>query len=465
MIPVILSGGSGTRLWPVSRASYPKQFCEFYDKSFLRDSLERMKGFESPMVLTVASMQALTAKTLGEMGLDSSHAIYEPMGRNTAPAVALCCHYFASRGKANEVVGIFPADHLITNVPAFQEVVRLAESVALKGEIVTLGIQPKYPATGYGYIEVTDRVYQEAGAHKAVVVKGFREKPDLETAKRFVENGQYYWNAGMFVFKVQTMIDLFKKHLPEVWSKISSIKPDLSDSKYQYANVDSISLDYGIMEKLESQVCIPCDIGWSDVGSWDELARLADEFPHLRNDGAAQVFNEDARANYVFSIRNKVIGLVGVENLIVVDTPDALLIAKKGESQKVKELLSQIKSAGLPEATEHPFETRPWGKYEVLADKAEFKSKVITVDPGQQLSYQSHKKRAEHWVVVSGMAEVVLNDKVHALKSGESIHIPLGAKHRMRNPGVSPLVFVEVQTGVYFGEDDIERYQDDYNRV
>lgn len=466
MIPVILSGGSGTRLWPVSRASYPKQFCEFYDKSFLRDSLERMKGFDKPMVLTVGSMQALTAKALTEVGLNASHAIYEPMGRNTAPAVALCCHYFASKGQAEEVVGIFPADHLITNVEQFQKVVRLAESVAkTKNEVVTLGIQPKYPATGYGYIEVTDKVMAQDGSLQAVMVKGFREKPDLATAEKFMSQGNYYWNAGMFVFKVQTMINLFKKHLPEVWSKISSIKPDLSDAKYQYATVDSISLDYGIMEKLETQVCIPCDIGWSDVGSWDELARLSEEFPQLRNDGAAQVFSEDSRANYVFSIRNKVIGLVGIENLIVVDTPDALLIAKKGESQRVKELLGQIKSAGLPEATEHPFETRPWGKYEVLADKAEFKSKVITVDPGQQLSYQSHKKRAEHWVVVSGTAEVVLNDQVHTLKPGEAIHIPLGAKHRMRNPGVVPLVFVETQTGSYFGEDDIERYQDDYNRV
>ena len=465
MIPVILSGGSGTRLWPVSRASYPKQFCEFYDKSFLRDSLERMKGFEAPMVLTVASMQALTEKTLGELGLDSTHAIYEPMGRNTAPAVALCCHYFASKGKTDEVVGIFPADHLITDVEEFQNVVRLAESAAQKGEIVTLGIQPKYAATGYGYIEVTDEEFEKSGSNTAYLVKGFREKPDEATAREFIDNGNYYWNAGMFLFKVQTMIDLFKEHLPEVWKKISSIKDDFSDAKYQYANVESISLDYGIMEKLKKQVCIPCDIGWSDVGSWDELARLGEEFPNLRNDGQASVFNESSGNNYVFSIRNKVIGLVGIKDMIVVDTPDALLLAKKGESQKVKELLGQIKGAGLPEATEHPFETRPWGKYEVLADKKDFKGKVITVDPGQQLSYQSHQKRSEHWVVISGTAEVVLDDKVNKLGAGDYIFIPQGGKHRMRNPGTEPLVFVEVQTGSYFGEDDIERYEDDYNRV
>lgn len=465
MIPVILSGGSGTRLWPVSRASYPKQFCEFYDKSFLRDSLERMKGFEPPMVLTVSSMKALTEKTLHELNLDGSHGIYEPMGRNTAPAVALCCHYFATKGKSEEVVGIFPADHLITNVEEFQKVVRLAESAALKGEIVTLGIQPRYPATGYGYIEVTDEVFESKNGNTAFMVKGFREKPDEATAQKFIENGNYYWNAGMFLFKVQTMIDLFKEHLPDVWKKISSIKEDFSDAKYQYANVESISLDYGIMEKLKKQVCIPCDIGWSDVGSWDELARLGEEFPSLRNDGHASIFNEDSNNNYVFSIRNKVIGLVGVKDMIVVDTPDALLLARKGDSQRVKELLGQIKSAGLPEATEHPFETRPWGKYEVLADKKEFKGKVITVDPGQQLSYQSHQKRSEHWVIISGQAEVVLDDKVNKLSTGNYIFIPQGAKHRMRNPGTEPLVFVEVQTGSYFGEDDIQRYEDDYNRI
>ncbi|MCB0407022.1 MAG: cupin domain-containing protein, partial [Bdellovibrionales bacterium] len=322
-----------------------------------------------------------------------------------------------------------------------------------------------YPSTGYGYIEVSDDIFDKEGHLEARRVKGFREKPDEVTAEKFIHAGNYYWNAGMFLFKVQTMIDLFKEHLPEVWKKISSIKPDFSDAKYQYANVESMSLDYGIMEKLKKQVCIPCDIGWSDVGSWDELARLGEEFPHLRNDGLASVFNEDSQNNYVFSIRNKVIGLVGVENLIVVDTPDALLITKKGASQKVKELLAQIKSQGLPEATEHPFEMRPWGKYEVLADKKDFKGKVITVDSGQQLSYQSHKKRSEHWVVISGNAEVILDEKTHTLKAGDYIHIPQGAKHRMRNPGTTPLIFVEVQTGTYFGEDDIERYQDDYNRI
>lgn len=465
MIPVILSGGSGTRLWPVSRASYPKQFCEFYDKSFLRESLDRLKGHSDPLILTVASMKALTEKTLEEKGLASEQAIYEPMGRNTAPAVALLCHVLDTRGQADEVVGVFPADHLITKTEVFSDAVSLAEKVASLNKIVTLGIHPKYPATGYGYIEVTNQELESAEGLKAFQVEGFREKPDEATATEFLKTGKHFWNAGMFLFKVSHMIELFKKHQPDMWERVSTIKPDLSNAKYVYANLEAISLDYAIMEKVKEQVCIPCDMGWSDVGSWDELARLGEEMPGLKNVGAAQVFNQDSQNNYVFSIRNKVIGLVGVENSIVVDTPDALLVASKGNSQKVKDLLQQIKDAGLPEATEHPFETRPWGRYEVLCDRKDFKSKVITVHAGHQLSYQSHKKRSEHWVVISGEAEVVLNDETHKLKPGDSIEIPQGSKHRMRNPGTTPLIFTETQTGSYFGEDDITRYEDDYSRV
>ncbi|MGE3387976.1 MAG: cupin domain-containing protein, partial [Bdellovibrionales bacterium] len=264
--------------------------------------------------------------------------------------------------------------------------------------------------------------------------------------------------------KVKVMSEHFAALMPALWKSISLIKADLSNANYQYALVESKSIDYGVMEKLKRQICIPCDMGWSDVGSWDELARLAEEYPHLKTGTLAQVFSEQASGNYVFSIRPKVVGLVGVTDLLVVDTPDALLLARKGESQKVKDLVDQIKQVGLPEATEHPFETRPWGGFEVLADRPEFKVKTITVEPGQRLSYQSHAKREEHWLVIKGEAEVTLNDKVHVLKAGDSIRIPLGAKHRIHNAGKKPMQFIEVQTGTYFGEDDIVRYQDDYNR-
>ncbi len=466
MIPVILSGGSGTRLWPVSRASYPKQFCEFFDQSFLQNSVERLQHFGSPYILTVDSMRSLTQRISGQLSIAPDHLIFEPMGKNTAPAIALMCLILERQGHANEVVGIFPSDHLIADTEVFKSAVELAALCAEKhSTIVTLGIQARYPATGFGYIEVEDSAIESKGSLKAFGVKAFLEKPKLQKAEEFVQTGKHFWNAGMFVFKVSQMIEHFKKLEPEIWKGISEIKPDLSNAKYQYANLKSNSFDYAIMEKLKGQICIPCDMGWSDVGSWDELARLSEEAPALQRQTSAMVFSEDASSNYVFSMRGKVVGLVGVQDLIVVETPDALLISKKGQSEKVKNLLDQIKFQGLPAATEHPFELRPWGKFEILADASDFKAKTITVDPGQQLSYQSHKKREEHWIVIQGEAEVILNEVTHPVKKGGYIHIPLGAKHRIKNPGHLPLVFVEVQTGSYFGEDDIERFEDNYNRV
>lgn len=465
MIPVIISGGSGSRLWPVSRASYPKQFCEFYDRSFLATTASRLSPLGHPMVVTVQSMKAMTEKTFRSLNLPTDGILAEPLGKNTAPALAWLCHVLQQRGKADQIVGVFASDHLVLDQPKFLEACRLAEKVAAKNMIVTLGIQPNYPATGYGYIEVSSDPIEKKEDLTAFAVKGFREKPNLAKAEEFIQSKKHFWNAGIFFFRVSHLIACFEKHLPEMWNRIKDIKEDESNLAYQYASLESISFDNGIMEKVKEQACIPCDVGWSDVGSWDEIARLEEEVPDLKSGTHAQVFTEDAHHNYVFSFQNRVVGLVGVDNLIVIETPDATLIAKKGSTQKVKDLVDQVRSAGLPEATEHVFENRPWGRFEILADKNQYKAKTITVDPGQQLSYQSHAKREEHWVIVSGIAEVVLDDKIHPLKAGQHIFIPKGSKHRMRNPGKEPLLFVEVQTGSYFGEDDIVRYQDDYNRV
>lgn len=464
MTPVILSGGSGTRLWPVSRASYPKQFCDFFDGSFLGNTIDRLKSLGDVHILTTKSMEALTHRAVKRDGLKSENVILEPMGKNTAPAIALLCHILAQRGKSQEIVGVFPSDHLISEGATFQKAVATAVQVAAQGFVVTLGVQPHAPSTGYGYIEVTGDVVGGGKDMPAVRVKGFREKPNLETAKVYMDSGKHFWNAGMFVFRVQDMIAHFQNFQPQIWAKISAIKNDLSNLDYNYALVDSISIDYAIMEKLEMQACVPCDMGWSDVGSWDEMARLSDESVSLHTQSRAEVFSADSPNNYVFSVHNKVIGLIDVTDLIVVDTPDALLVVRKGSSQKVKELVDDLRKAGQPEATVHPFETRPWGRFEVLADEPTFKAKKIVVDSGGQLSYQMHNQRHEHWVVISGLGQVILNEKTVDLKSGESIHIPAGAKHRIRNMGNDPLVFVEVQTGTYFGEDDIIRYKDDYNR-
>lgn len=464
MIPVILSGGSGTRLWPVSRAAYPKQFCEFFDGSFLSSTIRRLKPFGDVHILTTQAMDALTQRAVRAEGLSEKNIILEPMGKNTGPAVALLCHFLAQRGREKEIVGVFPSDHLIRDEKAFQRAVSLATQVAEQGYVVTIGLTPHYPSTGYGYIEVDTAELAKADGLQAVKVKGFREKPNADLANQYLNSGRHFWNAGMFVFRVSDMIAHFQKFQPELWGRIAQIQVDFANAQYNYAVVDSISLDYAIMEKLDRQACVPCDMGWSDVGSWDEMARLADEPGSATAHSEAQVFNRNSENNYVFAPHAKVIGLVNVTDLIVVDTPDALLVARKGTSQNVKELVDAMREANQPEATDHPFEMRPWGGFEVLADQETFKAKKITIDPGAQLSYQSHSQRAEHWVVIAGQAEVILNDVPRALGPGEHVHIPIGAKHRVRNRGTTPLVFVEVQTGQYFGEDDIIRYKDDYNR-
>jgi len=465
MIPVILSGGSGTRLWPVSRASYPKQFCEFYDGSFLDGTIRRLKALGEVHILTTQNMDSLTHRAVKQEGLRPENVIFEPMGKNTASAVALLCHILALRGKGADVVGVFPSDHLVRNETEFGKAVKLAEQVARKGFVVTLGIQPHVPETGYGYIEVGGEALLTAGDLKAFSVKGFREKPDVKTAQTYVKSGQHFWNAGMFVFQVDQMIQHFQSFQPQLWEKISRIDLAMKEAKYNYAMVDAISLDYAIMEKLKSQqACVPCDIGWSDVGSWDEVARLSED-AQIQSRSMAQVYNRNSENNYVFSVQKKVVGLVDIADVIVVDTPDALLLVRKGSSQKVKELVDAMREAGQAEATGHKFEMRPWGGFEVLADEKDFKTKKISVDAGAQISYQSHAKRSEHWIIISGTGEVILNEKTIAIAPGQNVFIPIGSKHRIRNTGRVPLVFVEVQTGSYFGEDDIVRYKDDYNRV
>jgi len=459
MKSVILSGGSGTRLWPVSRSSYPKQFCEFFDQSFLENTLDRLIPYGRPEIITIKTMSTLTERALRKKGLPDSQVIYEPMQKNTAPAIALSCHLaLLNQVSSDEVLGVFPADHLVADEKEFHRIIELAISEAKKGEVVTLGIQPHSPDTGYGYIET------KGGAEAVQTVVQFHEKPNLEKARSYLDAGTYYWNAGIFIFRLDQMVSAFKKYQPDLWKAVSEIKKDLSNLDYQYSKLESISMDYAIMENLESLKCIPSEFGWSDVGSWDELSRVSDEMINLHTSGKQKVFRVDAQGNFVHALQNKVVGLVGVDNLLVIDTPDGLLVAQKGMSQKVKELVAQIKESGSATVSEHPFEWRPWGGFEVLSDTEQFKVKRITVDPGARLSYQSHKKRAEHWTVIEGDAEVILDDVAHALKSNDSITIPMGTKHRVKNIGQSPLIIVEIQTGTYFGEDDIFRYQDDYAR-
>jgi mannose-1-phosphate guanylyltransferase/mannose-6-phosphate isomerase len=464
MIPVILSGGSGSRLWPISRENYPKQFCELFDQSFLRNTYNRLKGFGDPYVVTLDSMGPLTQTSLNDLGLKKENLILEPFAKNTATAVALIVSYLKGKVSGSEVLGIFPADHLIQNEKAFNQALQLAQIQAKEGFAVTLGIQASYAATGFGYIELHNST-EIKPFPEAFKVKQFTEKPDISVAREYLHSGRHFWNAGIFLFTLDSIIKMFATHMPELWSKMQHIHTDKSNLKYIYANFKSQSMDYGIMEKTQNLVCIPGNFGWSDVGSWDEMARIREEYSELQMDSKAQIFNVSSNNNFIFTNHNKVVGLSHVNDLVIVDTPDALLVTHKGYGQEIRKLVEQMREAQVPQVSEHHFEVRPWGKFEVLSDEKTHKVKRIIVDPFQQMSYQMHLKRDEHWVVISGQAEVRIKDAKYQLLPGEQIKISRGQKHRIKNPTNLPLIFIEVQTGDYFGEDDIERFEDDYNRV
>lgn len=458
MIPVVISGGSGTRLWPVSRVKMPKQFCELFDESLQTLSLKRAEKLGSPIILTNTDLKALTEKNI--LSAESkAQVLYEPMAKNTGPAIAFLCRYLELNNHADDVIGIFPSDHMIENETEFLKIARKAEDEAQKGFVVTLGIKPSFPSTGYGYINTSSITLNTPGE-----VLSFKEKPTLEAASGYLKAGTYFWNAGIFIFKVSSMISHFKTKCPDVWNVANQIqKTDIENGnlKSLYEKFQNISIDYCVMEKLGPKElrCIPCDIGWSDVGSWDAVASL---FDNRKADFVpVEVMSSN---NFTQGLKNKIYAFIGVHNLVVIDTADALLISQKGLTQNVKDVVDQLKKLDHKVIREHTFEERPWGRYEILREEDNFKSKIIHVMPGQQISYQSHDRREEHWVITKGFGEVVLNDEIVPVKQGSYIKIPLKAKHRIRNTAKDIMEFIEVQTGSYFGEDDITRYQDDYKR-
>lgn len=462
-IPVILSGGSGTRLWPISRTKYPKQFCELLDKPLQTLTIERLQKYGSGLLVTSEKLKDMTEKDIIQNNLKIEKVLYEPVGKNTAAAVALSCKYLEQTGRAEEIVGVFSSDALILKTQEFDQALMAAVQSAAQDFVVTLGIQPRGPETGFGYIQVKERALN---TQKATQVLKFHEKPTLEKAQSFVNDGHYFWNAGIFIFKVSKMIAYFKQHEPDIWNLIAELNGDLSNIEEIYSRIKNISLDYAIIEKLSADQlrCVPCDIGWSDVGSWDALVEVTEGLPFGENSLKKQPVQISSKANSVFSKQKKKYSVIGCDDLIVVDTADALMICKKGESQKVKDLVDTLKVSGDKIISEHVFENRPWGRFEVLRDESYYKSKIIRVEANQKISYQSHAKRSEHWVIVKGEAVVILNDKEHLLKQGEHIFIPQGTKHRIINRTNSIVEFIEVQVGSYFGEDDIVRYQDDYGR-
>ena len=462
-IPVIMSGGSGTRLWPMSRLKYPKQFVDLLEKPLQTLTIERLQKFGSPLIVTTEKLKDLTEKDIIQNNLQVEKVLYEPFGKNTAAAIAFACKYVQLTGRENEILGVFPSDSLIAKNNEFEKALTTAIESASKGFVVTLGIKPRSPETGLGYIQVQERA---PDTQRATEVLKFHEKPSLANAEEFIKDGHYFWNAGIFIFQTKVMIDLIKSFEPDIWSLIDKLNINLSNLGPLYENLKSISIDYAVIEKLDSKKlkCVPCDIGWSDLGSWDAFSEVTDGILLEKKSIKKNPIQISAKGNTVFSKQNKKYAVIGSDDLMIVDTADALLVCKKNESQKVKDLVETLKPLDEKIISEHVFENRPWGRFEVLRDESYFKSKIIRVEPGQKLSYQSHDKRAEHWVIVRGEAVVTLNDKEYFLKQGENIFIPQKAKHRVHNRSNDILEFIEVQVGIYFGEDDIQRYQDDYGR-
>lgn len=460
MIPVLISGGSGTRLWPVSRNKWPKQFCNLFEESLQSLSLRRVAKLGSPLILTSHTLKDLTEKKLKEVHI-SAKPLYEPQAKNTAPAIAFLCRYLAMNGLENEVVGIFPSDHLIEKEDEFIHAVSLAVKEAQQGFIVTLGIQPHYPATGFGYIKTEKDVSLSESGIESFKVSQFIEKPSVEKAKALIQSQTCYWNAGIFIFQVQNMIRFFKKKAPDIWAPLENLKQDLSNVNQVYDQFRNVSIDYAVLEKLSKDElrCVPCDIGWNDIGSWDAIS----EIQGLEKKNQSRV-DYNSKNNFLHSQKDKSYAFIGVDDLIVVDTKDALLIAKKGQSQDVRIVVEKMKLISPEVTVNHIDEDRPWGGFEVLKNTEDYKTKVVHVLPQSQISYQSHNKREEHWLVAQGQGEVVLDEKIIPIKKGSYIKIPQGAKHRIRNTGKEMMEFVELQLGTYFGEDDIIRYQDDYQR-
>ena len=458
----ILSGGAGTRLWPVSREALPKQFHDLTGAGspLLVQTLARVSDLGPVSIVTNQDLNASTAGLLNRYAYNRVQVVAEPCRRNTAAAVYLSAWKALRSEGPQALVAVLPADHIISDTRTFQALMEDARILANEGQVVTLGIKPTYPATAYGYIQYGDVIAASPGK-RAKLVKCFLEKPNEEKAAALIASGNVGWNAGIFIFKAQVMLDLFKKHMPAIPEAFAKLDESCSNLSEVYAKIPSISVDYAIMEKLSDIVCLPADMGWTDVGSWEEISVLsknAPKHPTQQVGGAGNFYSSIAGQ------MAKQVAFVGLSDVIAVDTPDALLVMKKGSGQNVRDVVENLRGHGDGFIKTHTFEDRPWGRFEILMDTDYFKSKRITVLPGQKLSYQSHKKRAEHWIVVKGLAEVTLNDEVHQLKAGDHIFIPLGAKHRMANPGTEPMEFVEVQTGTYFGEDDIIRYQDNYGR-
>ena len=468
IIPVILSGGSGTRLWPLSRRMHPKQLLPLInDTSMLQDTITRLTGspdIDHVMVICNDDYRFMVAEQVKETDIATNEIILEPMGRNTAPAIALAA-FNAVRDGDDPVLLVLPADHVIADVDSFQGALQLGKQQAEAGKLVTFGILPDTPETGFGYIKA-----RSTGGDEAVyAVDQFVEKPDAETATNYLADGHYYWNSGMFMFKAMTYLEALQIHSAEIYqASQAAFKAAIRDSdfvrvdKNEFESCPSDSIDYAVMEKVDNAVVIPVDIGWSDVGSWSALHDVGDVDDQgntlIGDVKSGLTTNSYVRAN------NRLVVTLGVDNMIVVDTDDALLVANRENVQDIKAIVEQLSKENREEVDLHKSVYRPWGHYQGIDAGPHYQVKRITVSPAAAISLQLHHHRSEHWIVVSGTAKVTRGDEEFIISENESTYIPLGEKHRLENIGKIPLRLIEVQTGSYLGEDDIVRFEDIYGR-
>jgi mannose-1-phosphate guanylyltransferase/mannose-6-phosphate isomerase len=470
--PIMLAGGSGTRLWPLSRKSYPKQFSSLIgNKSLFQESAIRVMSseivkFGEHITITHSDYRFIIEDQLNDVGIKPGTILIEPETRDTAPAI-LAASIYAMKNDKNAIVLVSPSDHIIPDQNAFHKVVASGLIEAEKGRIVTFGISPTHPETGYGYLELS-----APSGSKPVALKRFIEKPDLISAKRFLRLGNYMWNAGIFLFRAKDMVQIFKEYAPSMLTSVKlSIKTGEHDLNFfrlgleAWGHCETQSIDYAILEKTRNLVVVPFLGKWSDLGGWDAVWR------EQSGDKNNTVTSERATAlnckNVLLRSEDpnmQVVGL-GLEDIIVVATRDAVLVAQKEHLQDVKSIVTDLKKRKIKQAETYPKDFRPWGSFETVALGNRFQVKKITVNPGASLSLQSHHHRSEHWVVVEGTAEVIVDNDVKIITEGQSIYIPLGAVHRLTNPGKVPMTVIEVQTGTYLGEDDIIRYSDIYSRA
>jgi mannose-1-phosphate guanylyltransferase / mannose-6-phosphate isomerase len=470
--PILLAGGSGTRLWPLSRKSYPKQFSAILgDETLFQSSAKRLISsqavkFDALTTMTNSDFRFIVIEQLQGAGIDPGAILIEPEGRNTAPAI-LAAAIYASKSDPEATILIAPSDHIIPDTLAFHAAICEGLKETANGRMITFGITPTRPETGYGYLQLS-----AASTGGPVPIKRFVEKPDTEAAKAMLEAGTYLWNSGIFLFRAKDMIAAFQTHAPDFMDPVSdAIEQGHVDLGFfrlaaePWAKCENISIDYAIMEKIDTLSAVPYSTGWNDLGGWDAV--WSEQGP----DNKGVVTSKNALAIECQSVllrsenaSQQLVGL-GLENIIAIAMPDAVLVAHKDRAQDIKLVVSALNAKGVPQAETFPKDHRPWGWFESLVIGGRFQVKRIHVQVGAALSLQSHHHRSEHWIVVEGTAKVTVDDSVTLLTEGKSIHIPLGAVHRMENPGKVPMVLIEVQTGVYLGEDDIIRYEDIYART